>query len=55
MGKGENGGFLQVSGLTYTINSLIEPSIQTNEAGEFVKVTGDYRVRDVKVGGVDLT
>ena len=54
VGKGENGGFLQVSGLTYTINSLIEPSIQTNEAGEFVKVTGDYRVRDVKVGGVDL-
>ena len=34
VGKGENGGFLQVSGLTYTINSLIEPSIQTNEAGE---------------------
>ena len=54
VGKGENGGFLQVSGLTYTINSLIEPSIQINEAGEFVKVTGDYRVRDVKVGGVDL-
>ena len=54
VGKGENGGFLQVSGLTYTINSLIEPSIETNAEGEFVKVTGKYRVSDVKVGGKDL-
>ena len=54
VGKGENGGFLQVSGLTYTINSLIEPSIEINAEGEFVKVTGDYRVSNVKVGGKDL-
>lgn len=54
VGKGENGGFLQVSGITYTINSLIEPSIEVNENGEFVKVTGAYRVSDVKVGGKAL-
>lgn len=54
VGKGENGGFLQVSGITYTINSLIEPSIEINENGEFVKVTGAYRVSDVKVDGKAL-
>lgn len=54
VGAGENGGFLQVSGITYTINSMIESSVEVNENGEFVKVAGAYRVSDVKVGGEDL-
>lgn len=54
VGKGESGGFLQVSGLTYTINSLIESSVEVNDKNEFVKVAGDYRVTDVKIGGKAL-
>lgn len=54
VGKGENGGFLQVSGLTYDINTFIEPSIEINDKGEFVKVTGEYRVSNIMVGGKEL-
>ncbi len=50
----ENGGFLQVSGLTYTINTTIPSSVVLNDEGEFVKVDGAYRVTNVTVGGVPL-
>ena len=46
----ENGGFLQVSGLTYTINAGTPSSVTTNDENEFTGVTGDYRVTDVMVG-----
>lgn len=46
----ENGGFLQVSGLTYTINSTVPSSVQVDEKGNFVKVSGAYRVTDIMVG-----
>lgn len=45
-----SGGFLQVSGLTYTINTSIESSIVTDEYGSFVSVDGEYRVSNVMVG-----
>ena len=51
---GESGGFLQVSGLTYTIDTTIPSSIKTDEKGNFVSVDGEYRVKDVKVGEEDL-
>jgi len=53
---GESGGFLQVSGLTYEINTNIASSVITNDKGEFVKVNGAYRVNNVKVGNdsIDL-
>jgi len=41
---GESGGFLQVSGLTYTINADIPSSVVKNDKSEFVKVDGAYRV-----------
>ena len=41
---GEMGGFLQVSGLTYTINADIPSSVVKNDKSEFVKVDGAYRV-----------
>lgn len=47
----ENGGFLQVSGLEYTIDTSIPTSVEVNDKKEFVKVAGDRRVKDVKVGG----
>lgn len=45
----ENGGFLHVAGLSYTIDSTIPSSVETDNDGMFVRVNGDYRVRDVKV------
>ncbi|MBD5133721.1 MAG: LysM peptidoglycan-binding domain-containing protein [Clostridiales bacterium] len=50
----ENGGFLQVSGVTYTINAGVPSSVVTNDEQEFVKVDGAYRVSDVKVNGEPL-
>ena len=46
----ENGGFLHVSGLTYTIDASVPSSVVTTDEGDFVKVDGAYRVTDVKVG-----
>ena len=50
----ETGGFLQVSGLTYEIHTYIESSCTADENGLFTGVAGEYRVKNVKVGGEDL-
>ncbi|MDR0923880.1 MAG: bifunctional metallophosphatase/5'-nucleotidase [Hungatella sp.] len=50
----ENGGFLQVSGLTYTIDTSKTSNVQVDEKDNFVKVNGAYRVSDIMVGGVPL-
>ena len=50
----ENGGFLQVSGLTYTIDASVPSSVVLNDEGEFVEVSGEYRVKDVTVNGEPL-
>ena len=50
----ESGGFLQVSGLTYTIDSQTPSSVQVDEKGNFLKVNGAYRVSDIMVGGTPL-
>ncbi len=50
----ESGGFIQVSGMTYTIDSEMPSSVETDAQGMFVKVNGNYRVKDVKVNGEDL-
>ena len=46
---GETGGFAQVSGLKYTIDTSVSPSIETDDTGYFTAVTGERRVRDVMV------
>jgi len=53
----ESGGFLQVSGLTYEIHTYIESSVTLDENGMFVSVDGEYRVKNVMIGGeaIDLT
>ncbi len=51
---GENGGFLQVSGLTYEIHTYIPSSCVADENGMFVKVEGEYRVKNVMIGGQPL-
>ncbi len=58
---GENGGFLQVSGLKYTIDTTLASSAKGDDKGMFVSVDGAYRVQNVQVlqGGkyvpLDLT
>ena len=48
-GESENGGFLQVSGLKYTINTGVKSSVVLDDAGNFVKVEGARRVEDVQI------
>lgn len=50
----ENGGFLQVSGLTYSIDPSIPSSVIRNDEGEFLRVNGEYRVSHVLVDGIPL-
>lgn len=46
----ENGGFLQVSGISYTINTNIPSSVTVDDHGLFTGVEGERRVSDVMVG-----
>jgi 2',3'-cyclic-nucleotide 2'-phosphodiesterase (5'-nucleotidase family) len=52
----ESGGFLGVSGIEFTIDKGIESSVTLNEYSEFTGVSGEYRVKDVKINGepIDL-
>jgi 2',3'-cyclic-nucleotide 2'-phosphodiesterase (5'-nucleotidase family) len=50
----ENGCFLQVSGLSYEIHTYVESSCTSDEYGAFTGVSGEYRVRNVKVGDEPL-
>ncbi len=50
----ESGGFLHVSGLTFTIDSSIPSSVQMDEKGNFLGVSGAYRVTDIMVNGEPL-
>lgn len=49
----ENGGFLQVSGLTYTIDPGVESPVVCDEKGSFKEIPAGAkrRVKDVMVGG----
>lgn len=50
----ESGGFLQVSGLTYTIDTTVPSSVELDDKGNFVRVNGPYRVSDIMAGGQPL-
>lgn len=52
----EDGSFLHVSGMEYTIDSSVKSSVQLDENGMFAGVSGEYRVKNVKIGGepIDL-
>ncbi len=45
----ESGGFLQVSGIKYKINSKIASSVKVDEEGMFQSVEGKYRVKKIKI------
>ncbi len=51
---GEFGGFLQVSGLTYEIHTSVPSSVKLDDKGLFTGVEGEYRVKNVMVGGEPL-
>ena len=50
----ESGGFLQVSGVTYTIDSSVPSSVKLDDKGNFLGVSGAYRVTDIAVNGEPL-
>jgi len=45
----ENGGFLQVSGLKYSIDPTVASTVKTSDKGAFISVDGARRVSDVQV------
>ena len=47
---GESGAFLQVSGLSYEINSAIDSPCSEDENGMFIGIDGERRVQNVMVG-----
>lgn len=50
-GTGESGGFLQVSGMTYEIDTTIPSSVILDDKKNFVKVEKERRVKNVKING----
>ena len=50
----EDGGFPQVSGVTFEIRTDIESSCTQDVEGMFTGVAGEYRVRNVRVNGEPL-
>ena len=50
----ESGGFLQVSGLTYEVDTRLNSSVLADESGMFLNITGKRKVSNVKVNGKDL-
>ncbi|MCR5203733.1 MAG: 5'-nucleotidase C-terminal domain-containing protein [Lachnospiraceae bacterium] len=49
-----NGGFPQVSGISFEIHTYIESTCTSDENGMFTGVSGEYRVKNVKVGSEPL-
>jgi len=46
---GESGGFLQVSGVKFTVDMNVDSTVVLDESKFFVSVAGDRRVKDVQV------
>ena len=49
-----SGGFLQVSGCTYYVNTSINSTVEKDNNGMFLKVGGERRVSNVKINGKSL-
>ena len=50
----ENGAFLQVSGLSYEIDSTVDSGCRSDENGMCTGIEGDRRVKKVRVGDEEL-
>ena len=53
VGIGENGGFLQVAGLKFTLDTSKEATIETSTEGLWLKSPSSYRVTDVQIYNKD--
>ena len=53
---GEHGAFMQVSGMSYAVDSSIPSGLVVDAKGNFVEVKGERRVKDVMINGkpIDL-
>ncbi len=49
VGTGENGGFLHVAGIKYTIDTSVPDTVKTNDKGMWVSAPEAYRVKDIQV------
>ncbi len=49
-----NGGFFQMSGLTYDIQETVIPSVSLDGFGNFQGVSGEYRVTNIMINGKEL-
>jgi hypothetical protein len=46
---GENGSFMNVSGIKYTIDTSIESSVVFDDKDFFIEVAGERRVKDIMI------
>ncbi len=51
---GDFGGFLQVSGISFEVHLYLPSTVVLDENSFFAEVTGEYRVKNVLVGGEPL-
>jgi len=51
---GENASFIHVSGIEYTIDEGVPSSVKQDEAGAFLSIDGEYRVKNVMINGEPL-
>lgn len=49
----EDGSFPHMSGVTFSVNTAIDSSVQVDENGFFTKVDGEYRVYNIQVLDAD--
>ena len=50
----ENGGFLQVSGLSFEVNASVPSTVVLDDENSFVEVSGERRVQNVLVNGAPI-
>ena len=49
-----SGGFLQVSGISYDMDTSLNSTVETDSQGQFLNVTGQRKISNVKINGEDI-
>ena len=49
-----SGGFPQVSGISYDIDTSLNSKVETDSQGLFLKITGKRKVTNVKINGEEI-
>ena len=49
-----SGGFPQVSGISYDLDTTLNSTVETDSQGLFLNVTGQRRVMNVKINGEEI-